>query len=337
MKLSAVYLKLLQGQALRLNEAQQVFALLFKQKLSEAQAKALLLLLAHKGEEPEEMLGCLKALRALEPVISNKKREILDTCGTGGDRSHSLNISTLAAIVIAGAGGKVAKHGNRSITSRCGSSDLMEALGVNLSAKPQKMLRAVESGLGYFHAPFYHPVFSRVQPLRRKLGVKTVFNLLGPLTNPVRLSAQLIGISSPENFDLYAEVLRRLRYPERVLLCRSLDGMDELTTSADSEIAWIEKGKVRRSLFKIKSLGFKPAVKKDFAGGDVRTNQKLALRILTGKLKGPLRDIVILNAGAGLWILKKARNLKEGIRLAGNAVDSGKAFQALQRLKKAAA
>jgi len=190
--------RLISGKNLSEKESRGIFLAAFSQKIGFSEVKTVLLLLAKKGESAEEISGCLKALTELEPPRSTKLAGLIDTCGTGGDGSHSINVSTLAAIVAAGAGARVAKHGNRAITSRTGSSDLLEAFGVNLDAGPEKMIRAIRKyGIGYFHAPFYHPVFSRVQQLRRQIGVKTVFNYIGPLANPLKLEGQMIENRTP--------------------------------------------------------------------------------------------------------------------------------------------
>lgn len=325
---------LLEGKNLRKHEAVRVFRSLFEGKLLKSQVKALLLLLARKGETAEEVAGCLKALQSLERPFPARIRGLMDTCGTGGDRSHSLNISTLAAFVIAGAGGKVAKHGNRSISSKCGSSDLLEALGVNLKAGRARMLQAIrKAGIGYFHAPFYHPVFSRVQPLRRELKVRTIFNLLGPLVNPLGIEAQVIGVSKPKYLKLFAEVLREKKM-KNALVCHSEDGLDEISTSAATQAAWVSGNRIRYGKIRPQALGFRRASKKNYKGGGVSANKSLGLKILKGKLRGPARDVVVINAAAGLVVSGRARNLKEGIRLAHLSLDTGKAYQALLKLKE---
>jgi len=207
MRIEKSITRLLQRRNLTETEAYGVFGDLFDQKLTMPEAKALLLLLAEKGETVDEVRGCLNALRKREPVLRAPAGGVMDTCGTGGDGSHSINVSTLAAFVIAGAGGKVAKHGNRAVSSKSGSSDLMESFGIKLDAKPRRMIESISrNGIGYFHAPFYHPVFSKVQPLRKALGVRTIFNLLGPLVNPVKIRYQLVGVAKREFLDLYARI-----------------------------------------------------------------------------------------------------------------------------------
>lgn len=334
MKVSEAYVSLLSGQNLREKESQQIFHELFTGKIDALKAKTLLLLLAKKGETAEEVTGCLKALQKLEPAYRFQASHLMDTCGTGGDGSHSLNVSTLAALIIAGAGGKVAKHGNRGLSSKCGSSDLLESFGVQLEAPANAMIQSIrKNGIGYFHAPFHHPIFSKMQTLRRSLKTRTLFNLLGPLSNPVRPKFQLVGVSRAKDFKLYQQVLKNLGV--QALVCHSTDGLDEISISAPTRIAHIHKGKIRQSLLTPQTLGFKKASKKSFTNKTPEQNKKMAKDLLTGKLKGPARDLVILNAGAGLWICGKTKNLKEGIQKAAHSLDSGKAYQALLGLKKA--
>ncbi len=331
MKLSDAFSSLLRGKNLSETSAQKIFTELLNGNIPDLKAKSLLLLLAAKGETADEIIGCLKALRALEPGYRTRISPLVDTCGTGGG-NQTLNISTLAALVIAGAGVKVAKHGNRGLSSKCGSSDLLEKFGVNLNAPARVMLRSIQkNNLGYFHAPYHHPIFSRLQPLRRTLKTRTIFNLLGPLTNPVRPTHQLIGVARENDFLLYIKILKRLN--ATALVCHSF-GLDEISTAAVTKIAFIKKGNVRQFLLHPKSYGFKPASTRHFKGGDSSYNRKVSERLLKGKLKGPVRDIVLLNAAAGLWISSKAKNLNQGIRLAEKSLDSGMAYKTLVDLKK---
>lgn len=325
--------KLLQSKDLTRHETYAVFLELLKGNLSDAEAKSLLLLLAKKVETLDEVSGCIRAIRTLEPQIDLKIPGLMDTCGTGGDSSHSFNISTITAFIIAGAGGKVAKHGNKAITSKTGSSDLMTALGINLAAPQKIMIKAVrEIGLGYFHAPFYHPVFKRVQPLRQALKVRTIFNLLGPLLNPFKLKAQLVGVANPDLMGLYAHILKNERV--KALVCFSHAGMDELTSFGKSKFFHVGSSKIQSKNISPKTLGFQEGSKKDLAGGTPGQNKKTALLLLRNKLHGPLRDTLILNAGAGLWISGKARHLRQGIHSADQALSSGEAYRVLERLKE---
>lgn len=257
----------------------------------------------------------------------------MDTCGTGGDGRQTLNISTLVALVIAGAGGKIAKHGNRAISSRSGSSDLMEAFGVKLDAAPRKMIAAIQrSGLGYFHAPFFHPVFAKIQPLRKLLKRPTILNLLGPLVNPMRLDHQLVGVSGKHLIPLYAKVLSKLGR-KTALVCHSNDGMDEISTLGPTTVAWVTSGKIRMSVIRPGTYGLKKASLKDLSVDSVGKSKLRAQKILTGKEKGAARDVVVLNAAFGLFLCGKAGSIEEGITLAQRSIDSGRALKVLKQLK----
>lgn len=324
--------KLFGGKNLSTKESKSIFLDLFRDRLPPAEARSLLLLLAQKGETAEEILGCLEAIRCLEPPRKTPFKNLMDTCGTGGDGQQSFNISTLAAVVIAGAGGRVAKHGNRAISSRCGSSDLMEGLGVRLEASPKRMLEAIERcGIGYFHAPFYHLVFRKVQPLRKKLGIKTIFNLMGPLLNPVRIQAQLTGVAQPRLLSIYAEVLKKTNF-KNALVCHSRDGMDELSTRSLSDGILLRHGKLQKLKISPRSLKLRRTAFSSMKGGTVRENCRMAWKILKECERNPIRDLIVLNAGAGLWVSGQAKDLAEGIERAEISIDSRTAYQALNGL-----
>ena len=326
-------IRLLTAQSLSLSDARKAFTLLFTEALPFTKAKSFLLLLTQKGETSGELLGCLQALQALEKPIGPKVPGLMDTCGTGGDGQQSINISTLVALVIAGAGGKIAKHGNRAISSRSGSSDLMESFGVKLNALPKKMLHALKrSGLGYFHAPVYHPVFSRMQPLRQALKRRTILNLLGPLVNPMRLDYQLVGVAQKRLVPLYAKVLSKLGR-KGALVCHSGDGMDEISTSEPTTAAWVTPNRVRMSVIQPHLYGLQKARHRDLAVDSVKKSKRKAENILNGTEQGPARDTIVLNAAYGLLLCGKVRSVPEGIRLAQHSLDSGKALNILKQLK----
>ena len=325
--------QLVTGQSLPLAEARNAFALLFTKTIPFAKAKSFLLLLAQKGETSDELLGCLQALRTLEKSVGPRIPGLMDTCGTGGDARRTINISTLVALVIAGAGGRIAKHGNRAISSRSGSSDLMESFGVKLEASPQKMIAAIRRfGFGYFHAPFHHPVFAKMQPLRQILKRRTILNLLGPLVNPMRLDYQLVGVSEKRLVPLYTKVLSKLGR-KAALVYYSDDGMDEISTSAPTTAAWVTPGKVHRTVIQPNAYGLKKASIKDLAVDSIKKSATRAKNILTGKERGPARDVIVLNAAYGLWLCGKARSIRQGIVLAKASLDSGKAWDVLRQLK----
>jgi anthranilate phosphoribosyltransferase len=330
--LNGLLTRLIRGRSLSLAESRKFFGLLFTGAIPFTKAKSFLLLLARKGETADELLGCLHALHALEKPIGPKIPGLMDTCGTGGDGRQTINISTLVALVIAGAGGKIAKHGNRAITSKSGSSDLMEAFGVKLDATPKKMIAAITRfGLGYFHAPFHHPVFAKAQPLRKALKHRTILNLLGPLVNPMRLDYQLVGVSEKRLIPLYAKVLSRLGR-KAALVCHSFDGMDEISTSVPTTVAWVTPGKIRMSVICPGALGLKKATLKHLSVYSVKKSKLRAGDILSGKEKGPARDTIVLNAAFGLLLCGKASSVEEGIVFAEESIDSGKAIKALKQL-----
>ena len=326
--------QLLLGRPLPLADARKSFKLLFSGALSFQRAKSFLLLLAQKGETANELLGCLQALQSLEKTVGPKIPGLMDTCGTGGDGRQTINISTLVALVIAGAGGKIAKHGNRAISSRSGSSDLMEAFGVKLDTAAEKMITAIKrSGLGYFHAPFHHPVFAQMQPLRKALKRRTILNLLGPLVNPMRLDHQLVGVSEKRLIPLYAKVLSKLNR-KTALVCHSHDGMDEISTSAPTTVAWVTPNKIRMSVIRPGIYGLKKAFPKHLCVHSVEESRARAKDILSGHEKGPARDVIILNAAFGLFLAGQADSVQEGIEIAKKSIDSGKALHVLRRLKE---
>jgi len=327
-------LTLLQGKNFSESKAEKLFGHLFSGKLTLDESKSLLLLLAQKGETADELIGCLKALRKLEKPIGPKINSLMDTCGTGGDHSQTLNISTLTALLIASCGGKVAKHGNRAITSKSGSSDLLEAFGVKLDASSKKMIQAIRKcGIGYFHAPFYHPVFAKLQKLRQSLKQRTILNMLGPLVNPLNIDYQLVGVASKEMLPLYAKALLKTKR-KGALVCHSFDGMDEISTAVPTRMAIIQKGRIRFSTLNPGKYGLKKASKKDLRILTVEQGRKRSESILKGKDRGAASDVILLNAACGLWISKKVPSIEKGIEVARKVLRSGKPYRTLQSLKK---
>ncbi len=330
---------LLLGKDLDATGAEQIFQELFSKKVMNEQfAKTLLVLLRKKGEHSNELTGLVRTIRKLEKPLSKPRySDLVDGCGTGGDEANTFNISTIASIVAAGAGAHVAKHGNRSISSKCGSADLLEALGVKIDAPRNRMLRALQKcNFAYFHAPLYHHAFKTLQPIRQKLkirnpGIRTIFNMVGPLVNPLRPRRQAIGVFQKDLVPVVAETVKRLGF-EHALIFRSNDGMDELTTTAKSSLIEVHKGKVKSHQLSPRKLGFRPGKLKELKGGSSELNRKIAIEILNGKRQGAQRDVVILNAAAILYVSRKAKNLKEGIKLARKSIDSKSAQQVLRQL-----
>ena len=299
---------------------------------SSAQIAAFAVGLRMKGETVEEMGALLDVMRAFgEQVELTEGTDAVDTCGTGGDRACTINASTVAALVVAGAGAKVCKHGNRSQSSQCGSADLLEALGVTIDLAPVEVAGCVaEAGMGFCFAPRYHPAFRHVGPTRRELGVPTVFNFLGPVANPARVRRQVLGVSDPAMADKLIGVLMA-QGAERALVVYGHDGLDELSTVTTSTVLDLRDGEVRTYDVDPGQLGLKPAALEEIQGGDPPTNAGLARRVLDGEL-GPRRDFVLLNAAAGLVAAGLAEDLAEGLAAATASVDEGKAAAVLERL-----
>ena len=297
-----------------------------------AQIAAFAVALRMKGESVEELVGLLEAMQEASAVVPlDPAVTAIDTCGTGGDGSHSINVSTLAAIVVAGAGGRVCKHGNRAASSACGSADVLEALGVAIEIEPEGVARCVEqAGIGFCFAPRFHASMRHAGPTRREIGVPTVFNFLGPIANPGRVRRQVVGVSDPAMAERVIEVLGRSG-AERAMVVYGHDGLDELTTTTTSTVFERRDGIVRRYDVDPAALGFAPATVADLAGGDAATNAGLARAVLGGA-RGAHRDIVLLNAAAGLVVAGIAESIAEGVERAATAIDSAAAATALERM-----
>lgn len=325
---------LLSGRTLPSLEWERLFLSLLRSRLGPGDAKKLLLLIAQKGEGVQEILGCVRAFRKLEPPIPLKLPFLVDVCGTGGDGKGTFNISTVSSFVTAGAGAYVAKHGNRAVSSQCGSSDLVEALGIRIEIPPRRMLQALERfHLGYFHAPRYHPVFAKIQPLRRSLGIRTIFNCVGPLLNPIRLNYQMMGVSNASWLGPMAHVLAESGC-KRAAVVRSTDGLDELSSTSSNDILCVAKGRIRKMRLNPRSLGFTGGGRKHLSGGNPGANKEIALGVLEGRLRGAECDVVLLNSGFTLWLTGLSPNLEEGIQRARFSIRSGQALEVLEGLRK---
>ncbi|MBI2708755.1 MAG: anthranilate phosphoribosyltransferase [Actinobacteria bacterium] len=297
-----------------------------------AQIAAFIVALRMKGETVEELSGLLDAmLDAATPVTLHDPGGVMDVVGTGGDRHHSINVSTLAALVVAGAGGRVCKHGNRAASSACGSADLLEALGVVIDLGPEGVARCVErAGIGFCFAPRYHSSMRHAGPTRRELGVPTVFNFLGPLANPARVRRYLVGVSDPAMAERMASVLAGAG-AERAWVVRGGDGLDEITTTTTSNVVEVVDGTVRTLTVDPVAHGIGPATLDDLRGGDPATNATLARRVLAGE-PGCHRDVVVLNAAAALVVAGMVDDIEAGLSAARRSVDEGAAAAALDRL-----
>ncbi len=320
--------RLASHQALSADDAADVMRAIMTGDVTPAQVGGFLMALRTKGETVDELDGLARtALEFANPV--SPPAPVLDTCGTGGDRSGTFNISTLSAIVVAGAGVPVAKHGNRAASGLCGSADLLEELGVAIDLDAAGVERClVEAGIGFMFAPVFHPAWGHAAPVRRELRVPTSFNFLGPLTNPARPAAQVVGVSDERMLPLMAEVLARRG--TRAKLFRGEDGIDELTTTGSSLLLDVRSGKVTESRLDPADHGIARASREDLHGGDAGESARIARAVLGGEV-GPARDVVLLNAGAALEVAGAASGLDEGIALASWSIDEGKAGATLER------
>jgi anthranilate phosphoribosyltransferase len=299
-----------------------------------AQLAGFVVALRMKGETVEELSGLLDAMlaaAALVEVDETLRDRLVDVVGTGGDRSHTINVSTLASFVVAGAGIPVCKHGNRAASSACGAADLLEALGVSLELGPEDVARSLETaGIAFCFAPRFHPALRHAGPSRRELGVPTAFNILGPMANPARVKRQVVGLADASLAERMLGVLRQ-RGSVRVMIVRGDDGLDELTTTSTSTV-WELNGDVTRTwTLDPTDLGLALARREQLVGGDASTNARLARAVLAGE-RGAHRDVVVLNAAAGLLVGGAVPSLAEGVALAGKVLDDGRAAAALDRL-----
>lgn len=332
MPLTRFLSQLVERRDLSADEAQAAMEKILAGEVSPAQIAAFLVALRMKGEAVGELVGLARAMRHAARSVA-AEGPLIDTCGTGGDGCSTFNISTVAAFVVAGAGVRVAKHGNRSISGRCGSADLMESLGVRISHDPDEMARAIrEVGIAFLFAPAIHTAMKYAQPVRRELKIRTVFNLLGPLTNPAGAAAQLVGAPSDRAAELMAGALAELGL-ECGFVVHGSDGLDEITTTGRTLAYEIKDGRAAPRYFEPRDFGVSPASHEDLKGGDVSENRHIAESILAG-LKGPRRDIVLVNASAALVAAGTARTFLEGVDLAAHAIDSGAARIKLTELAR---
>lgn len=314
-------------------QAQAVMGDIMDGRALPSQIAGVLMALALKGERPTEIVGFARAMRARATPLPSPVSDVVDTCGTGGDGTNTFNVSTAAAIVLAGAGVRVAKHGNRAVSSRAGSADVFEALGVNLEAEPEQVHRAlVEVGLTFFFAPRWHPSMRHAGPTRRELGVRTAFNVLGPLTNPAGARRQVVGVPKPETTELVARSLAALG-TERAWVVHGAGGLDELSTLGYTKVSEVRGATVSAFYVHPADAGLPVATLDDLAGGTAVDNAQIVVDVLRG-VRGPHRDIVLLNVAAALVVMEKARHLPDGVRQAEASLASGRAQAALDGLKR---
>lgn len=322
--------ELLAGRALSEDEAAAAMTEIMDGAATPSQIAGFVIALRAKGETADEIAGLVKAMRSFAGRVE-VQGEVLDTCGTGGDRSGTFNVSTAAAIVCAGAGARVAKHGNRAASSRCGSADVLEALGVKIDLPPEGVATCIEeAGIGFCFAPVFHPAMRHAMTPRRELGVATIFNFLGPLTNPAGATRQALGVADPSMVERMVETLARLG-SKRVVAFHGADGLDELATSGPSSVVELRDGAVMRWSLEPAELGIEPAPLDAVAGGTAAENAAAIRRVLAGE-RGPRRDIVVLNAAAGLLAYDAADDVADGLAKAAAAIDEGAAAGALDRM-----
>lgn len=329
--LPALLLKLTRHEDLTADEAASAMDLVMTGQATPAQLAALLVGLSMKGERPEEIVGLAKTMRAHAVKLSKAFPDAFDTCGTGGDRAGTINVSSAAAIVMAGCGVAIAKHGNRAVSSRCGSADVLESLGVTITAGPAVVERSLdEAGIAFLFAPSFHPSMKHAAATRRELGLRTAFNLLGPLTNPVGPRRQIVGVPRPELTELVARALLMLG-SERVWVVHGADGLDEISTTGYTKVSEGFEGAVRTFHVHPGDFGLRRESLAALAGGEAAENAAAITRLLDGEA-GPVRDIVALNAGAGLFVAGRVATVREGIDASVAAIESGKAKATLARL-----
>jgi anthranilate phosphoribosyltransferase len=322
--------KVASGSTLTRDEASHAFDRMMSGEATPSQMGGLLMALRVRGETVDEITGAVSTMRAKMQKVAAPP-DAIDVVGTGGDASGSFNISTCAALIVAGAGVPVAKHGNRALSSRSGAADVLGALGVNIELRPDEITRCIyEAGIGFMFAPSHHPATKNVAPTRVELGTRTIFNLLGPLSNPASVRRQMIGVFSRQWIEPMAQVLKNLG-SECVWVAHGSDGLDEITTSGPTHVAALENGNVRTFEINPEDIGVSRVKPEALRGGDAETNANALMGVLKGN-KGAFRDIAVLNAAASLVVAGRAKDLKEGAALAEKSIDSGEAEGRLDRL-----
>jgi len=326
--------KIVQKNNLTEEEMSEMITEIFSGDITDAQIGAMMAALATKGETFEELAGAAKAMRRKAKRIQTSASAVVDTCGTGGDSAQTFNISTTTAFVVAGCGVTVAKHGNRSISSQCGSADLLEALGVNLNVNPEIVEEAVrEIGIGFLFAPLFHGAMKYAAKARKEVGLRSIFNMLGPLTNPAAANCQLLGVYAPELTEMFAQALLILG-AKRAFVVHGHDGLDEISVCAPTRVSELNDGLVRTYDIHPEQFFGEQADSDTLIGGTPEMNADITRKILSGEEKGPKRNVVLLNASAALVAAGKAADIQKGIHKAEDAIDSGKAMEKLENLVK---
>ncbi|HBY56499.1 MAG TPA: anthranilate phosphoribosyltransferase [Candidatus Atribacteria bacterium] len=326
--------KVVIGENLREEEARWVMNEIMQGKVSAAQIASFLTALRIKRETVEEITGCAQAMRENAVKLKKVYPLAVDTCGTGGDCKGTFNISTVTAFVAAGAGLKVAKHGNRGVSSKCGSADVLEALGININLTSSQIEECLEKvGIAFFFAPTFHPAMKHAIGPRKEMGFRTIFNLLGPLTNPAGVKYQVLGVYDLDLTELIAGVLEKLGVQEAMVVCGE-NGIDEITITGFTKISQVKNGIVKTFYLEPEELGLQRCKLEDIQGGNTKFNKEIALGILTGRKKSPHRDIVLANTAAILVVGGMVEDTREGVKKAAEIIDSGAALKKLEDLRK---
>lgn len=323
--------KLLRRENLTEQEVMDVMNCIMEGNATQSQIGGFLTALRFKGETVEEITGCARVMREKSEKVQHNLPYCIDTCGTGGDGANTFNISTAASLIAAAAGVKVAKHGNRAMSSRSGSADVLEALGVNISLSPEQVGKSLEHvGIGFMFAQLFHKSMKHAAGVRKELGIRTVFNILGPLTNPANAAGQILGVFDGALTSVMAEVLKNLG-TERALIVHGLDGLDEISTAAPTKVTELKDGVLSEYILDTVDIGIARAEADLLKGGDALRNANLIRAVLSGE-KGAGRDIVLVNAAAALYVGKAADSIREGIGIAAEMIDSGRAEMKLKEL-----
>ena len=334
--IKSVIEKLLERKDLAPQETEEIFEAILEGEINDSQLAGFLVALRAKGETWEEIASAARVLRAASLKVPHSlppEEPLVDTCGTGGDQKGIFNVSTAAAFVVAAAGVKVAKHGNRSVSSRCGSADVLEALGVKIDMPPEMAAECLEQfGLCFLFAPLYHPALKKVAPVRKALGIRTIFNLLGPLLNPAGANTQILGVSDFRLTEKMAFALDALGC-RRALVVFGEEGYDELVVTGSTKVSELREGRITTYYVDPEDVGLELCEEpEELKGGDAQENARIIREILAGKAEGPRRDMVALNAGAAIYAAERAIDLKAGVKKALEILSSGKALDKLEEL-----
>lgn len=331
--LKAAITKLVEGKNLSEQEIIEALNYVMEGNATQAQIGSFITALRIKGETIEEITGCAKVMREKADKISPEVEYYIDTCGTGGDGANTFNISTAAAFVAAAGGVPVAKHGNRAVSSKSGCADVLEELGISISLEPANVKKCIEKvGIGFLFAPTFHKSMKHAAGPRKELGIRTIFNILGPLTNPANAKGQLLGVFGEKLTEPVANVLLNLGL-ERAMVIHGMDGMDEITTTTTSRVSEVKDGNVLTYELIPQKYGIGLASKEDIQGGDAKINSVIIEAIFNGE-KGPKRDIVLINSAAALYVGKKAGSIEEGIEMSKDIIDSGRAMSKVNELRE---